>query len=346
MVTPSIGSKPSTGLSGGFTGNTTFLLGDPGTTHPSSLSGGFKFSQKKQTLGTVRFAAFTDGDRWFVQADARLWWTSEDTYGLGPLTVNSSGENVKYDQRRVYETVYRHVKPGLFVGAGLNVSDHANVRPGAGGIATWDQSAYSAYSASHGFSGSRQRSAGTGAGLLYDSRDNGLNPQHGSLASATYRTFFNGFLGGDAAWQELYVDARTYRKVTLDGRQKVAFWFIGDFITRGTAPYFDLPAIAGNDRSARGYAEGRYRGDRLVYGEVEYRGTLTASGLLGFVAFLNTTTVGNRDTGDRLFDKYAPGAGLGLRVLLNKRSLTNLCVDYGWGKAGSRGLYLGIQEAF
>jgi hypothetical protein len=33
-------------------------------------------------------------------------------------------------------------------------------------------------------------------------------------------------------------------------------------------------------------------------------------------------------------------------VLLNKKSRTNLCTDYGWGKQGSRGLYLAIQEAF
>ena len=121
---------------------------------------------------------------------------------------------------------------------------------------------------------------------------------------------------------------------------------MGDFVTGGTAPYLDLPATAGNDRSARGYGEGRYRGEHLLYGEVEYRGALTTSGLFGFVAFLNTTTVDNRETGEKLFDSVAPGAGLGLRVLLNKRSRTNLCTDYGWGKQGSRGFYLGIQEAF
>jgi hypothetical protein len=32
--------------------------------------------------------------------------------------------------------------------------------------------------------------------------------------------------------------------------------------------------------------------------------------------------------------------------LLNKRSRTNLTADYGWGKDGAHGLYLGIQEAF
>ena len=38
--------------------------------------------------------------------------------------------------------------------------------------------------------------------------------------------------------------------------------------------------------------------------------------------------------------------GTQLRVLLNKRSRTNLATDYAWGKDGARGFYLGIQEAF
>ena len=345
VLSPSIGSKPSTGLSGGFTGNTAFFLGDPRTTHPSSFPGGFRFSQKKQTLGNVKFSTFTPGDRWFVQGDARLSWTSEDTYGLGPRTQQASAENVKYDYRRLYGTVYRHVRPGVFVGFGLNVSDHANVRPDTA-LATRDQSAYATYSTTHGFAGDGQRSGGTAAALLFDTRDNGINAQRGSLASAAYRTFFEGFLGGDSAWQELLVDARTYRKITKDGSQKLAFWFLGDFVTGGTAPYFDLPTTGGSERSARGYSEGRYRGEHLVYGEVEYRGTLTRSGLLGFVAFLNTTTLDSLETGDRLFEQYAPGAGMGLRLLLNKRSRTNLCVDYGWGRDGSHGLYLAIQDAF
>jgi hypothetical protein len=64
------------------------------------------------------------------------------------------------------------------------------------------------------------------------------------------------------------------------------------------------------------------------------------------VAFLNATTAGAKDTGEALFETVAPGLGIGARVLLNKRSRTNLCVDVGWGRDGSRGLYLAVQEVF
>jgi outer membrane protein assembly factor BamA len=323
-----------------------FFRGNPQSTHISSMSGGFKVSQKKQTIGGMKLAMFTNDDRWFVQGDARLSWTSQNTYGLGTQTLAAAAQNASFTYHRLFETVYRNVEPGLFVGFGVNVSDHSNVRPSQSAVATWDQSAYVAYNEKHGFAADGQRSSGTSVGLLYDTRDNAINAQRGWLASASYRTFFEGFLGGDSSWQQLFLDLRTYKTLTGGGRQKLAFWFQGDLVTHGTAPYLDLPATAANERSARGYGEGRYRGERLLYGEMEYRSALTKSGLLGFVAFLNTTTVSSQETGENLFDAFAPGAGLGLRVLLNKRSRTNLCTDYGWGKQGSRGFYLAIQEAF
>jgi outer membrane protein assembly factor BamA len=346
VVAPSIGSKPSTGLNGGVSGNVAFFRGDPATTRISSVTGGLKVSQKSQTLSGVKFAMFTEGDRWFIQGDNRFSWTSQNTYPFGTDALANSATNVRYDFLRLYETAFRRAAPGLYVGVGLNIDAHSSIRPGASPEAVFDQSAYVAYSEKHGFATDGQTSSGTSVSLLYDTRDNGINPQRGWLANTTYRTFFDGFLGGGSTWQELSVDVRTYRRLTGDARRKLAFWFLGDTVTGGIAPYLDLPSTAADGRSARGYGEGRYRGERLLYGEVEYRDTLTRNGLVGFVAFLNTTTVDSQETGERLFDSFAPGAGFGFRFLLNKRSKTNLCTDYGWGKQGSHGFYLAIQEAF
>jgi outer membrane protein assembly factor BamA len=347
VFAPSIGSKPSTGLNGGFAGNVAFFSGDEAG-HISSISGGVKVSQKKQTLSGVKLAVFFDDDQWFLLGDNRLSWTSQNTYALGSRAVAPGSANVKYDLLRLYETAYRTIEPGLFVGLGVNVSQHSSIRPGDPTTPAFDQSAYLAYSRANGFAGDLQRSGGTSVALLYDTRDNAINASRGHLASATYRTFFDGFLGGDSSWQELYLDLRAYKALTRDARQRVAFWFLGDLVTGGIAPFLDLPSTGGDTygRSARGYAEGRYRGERLLYGEIEYRSTLTRNGLLGAVAFANTTTVSSRQDNLSLFDAADPAAGFGLRVLLNKRSRTNLCTDYAWGKAGARAFYLSIQEAF
>jgi outer membrane protein assembly factor BamA len=257
--------------------------------------------------------------------------------------------NAKYDFFRVYETAYYRVRPSLFAGVGLHWNLHANIRPGAE-IAddVWQQSPYMQYTTAHGFQVDQQASGGVSLNLLADSRDNPINAARGWYANTSYRTFFSGFLGGDSTWQELYVDVRTYKALTGDQRQRLAVWGFGDFVTGGYAPYFDLPATAMDTygRSGRGYGEGRFRGERMLYGEIEYRATLTQNGLLGMVVFLNVTTVTNLETGERLFESFAPAGGAGLRLLINKRSNTNLCLDVGIGKEGSRGVYLAIQEAF
>ena len=142
-------------------------------------------------------------------------------------------------------------------------------------------------------------------------------------------------------------DARTYFRLTPDARHKLAFWMYGDFVIAGTGPYLDLPAT-GMDaygRGGRGYPQGRFRGERLVYGEVEYRWTVTKNGLFGMVAFLNTETLGDEQTGEKLFDSFATGGGVGARLMLNKKSQTNLCFDIGWGKEG-KAVYFAVQEAF
>jgi hypothetical protein len=346
VITPSIGSKPSTGFNGGFSGNMAFYRGDQEQTHISSVTFGAKLSQLGQTMGGIRIGMFTADDQWFLQSDNRIQLTSLNTYALGADAPSVEGVNLKYDFYQLYETAYRRVRPGLFIGGGLNVRTHADVRSGSGANSNVDESAYLAYTERHGFELDGQISSGTSVGVLFDTRDNAINADKGWLANAVYRTFFDGFLGGDATWQTVNIDVRTYRTLTSDARNKLAFWFMGNLVTGGTAPFFDLPEIGSDGRSGRGYAEGRYRGEQLLYGEVEYRATLTSNGLVGMVAFLNNTTVNNSETGEKLFASSAPGAGFGLRLLLNKRSRTNLCADYGWGKQGSRGFYLAIQEAF
>ena len=283
-----------------------------------------------------------------VEGDNRFQWTSQDTFGLGTSTEPTDDVNARFTYLRVYETVLFDLGKGLLGGVGVHYSTHSDIRPGDDAAAGWEQSPFVEYSLQHGFDLQSQTSAGFGLNLVYDTRDHPINASRGWLASMSFRPYFKDVLGSDSVWQEVVLDVRTFTKVSRDARQKLAFWVYGDFVVDGVAPYFALPAL-GTDtygRTGRGYVEGRFRGERLLYGEVEYRATLTRNGLLGMVAFANTATVTSLETGERLFDAYAPAAGFGLRVLFNKRSKTNLCVDYAWGNHGLRGLYLALLEAF
>jgi len=118
-------------------------------------------------------------------------------------------------------------------------------------------------------------------------------------------------------------------------------WF-----TFGTPPYLELPAIGWDtyQRSGRGYPQGRVRGENQIYLEGEYRVTLSPDGFWGAAAFLNLLSTSDPATGS--FKKVNPGAGLGLRIKLNKRSMTNITLDYAVGQEGANGLFLGTGEAF
>jgi len=57
------------------------------------------------------------------------------------------------------------------------------------------------------------------------------------------------------------------------------------------------------------------------------------------------TTASNPITGQSVFNSIAPGYGVGLRITMNKKDRTNICVDYGRG-IGSSGVYFNIRESF
>ena len=111
-------------------------------------------------------------------------------------------------------------------------------------------------------------------------------------------------------------------------------------------PYLILPALSYDQRgrSGRGYTQGRFRGTNLVYSEAEYRFPISAcGGILGGVVFANLTTASNTDKHEKLFDSVAPGYGFGLRVMVDKKSRTNVQIDFGFGKK-SGGVYFGAAE--
>src|SRR5262249_42883461 len=159
------------------------------------------------------------------------------------------------------------------LGAGFLYNLHSHIEPGEGFEEAWTGSPYVTYTEARGFDLTSQTAAGASANVLVDSRDSAINPSGGIYTDLEYQAFFKGFLGGTSSWQQVNVDARTYLRLTPDARHRLAVWLYGNFATGGEAPYFDLPATSMDTygRSGRGYVQGRYRGQQLAYGELEYR---------------------------------------------------------------------------
>ena len=348
---PVIGAKPSSGALIGVAGNIAFYRGDPATTRISSMVASLTFSSKGQTSLTDRFTMFGRDDRYRLEADHRAQWTSLDTGPLGTSANTEDSVLTNFDFFRLHHTGYYQLRRGLYAGAGFYFDNHINIGPredDADADAEWAESPFVQYSEAHGLPLDGQASVGPSVDLLWDTRDSFINAARGWLAKASYRMSFDGLLGADASWQRVNLDVRTYRPVSGSGRHTIAGWMFADMIVGGVAPFLDLPGTGLDTygRSARGYSEGQFRGERLAYGEIEYRGTLMKNGLLGMVAFVNATTISNLQQDEHLFDSVAIAGGAGLRLLINKRSKTNLCFDFGVGKNGSRGIYLAVQEAF
>ena len=345
---PVISYNPASGVGIGAAGNVAFFRGFPQTTSISSVVASLIVTSKKQLLFNGKFDVSTADNRWVLHGDNRVYFTSQDTYGLGTSTVPDDAINTKYNFLRFYETAYRRVYRRLYLGAGLLYNLHSSVKPDEEFESVWPDSPYVTYSQERGFDPDSQTSAGASVSVVLDSRDGAINPSRGWYSSLEYQTFFEGFLGGTSTWQQLNLDLRTYVRLSTDARHRLAVWLYGNLVTGGEAPYFDLPATAMDTygRSGRGYVQGRFRGERLAYGEVEYRWTVKRNGLLGIVAFLNTETLSDEDEGEELFDSFATGAGVGLRLMMNKRSKTNLAFDVGRGNDGKLRIYFAVQEAF
>ena len=337
---PGFGYNPSAGFIIGASGNLSKFFGDPATTRISSAVVGMSYSSKQQASLTLKFGASRGGNRWRFDGDNRFQWTSQDSYGLGTGTASADSVYTRFTYVRIFDAAWYEVTKNVYAGAGFHYSLHTNVRPGNEDDPAWQDSAYVVYTRENGFDPESQTSAGFSLGAMLDTRDNPINASRGWFALVGYRPSFKDVLGSDAAFHETFVDVRSFFSLTKDRRQRLAAWVQGDFVGSGTPPYFDLPVLGVSilGRSGRGYTEGRFRGEQLMYGELEYRATLTRNGLLGMVAFVNTTTLATRETGERLFDGFATAGGVGLRLLFAKRTGTNLCIDYAWGRQGAKGL--------
>ncbi len=121
-------------------------MGDPKTTRLSTAVASVSYTTKGQFLVSVKLAAFSRNNNWFLSGDNRFNWTSQKTYGLGTSTDFSAEVDTKFNFFRIYETLYRRVFPKFFAGAGFLFNSNTDVRPAPSAEAVWPDSPYVTYS--------------------------------------------------------------------------------------------------------------------------------------------------------------------------------------------------------
>jgi outer membrane protein assembly factor BamA len=182
-----------------------------------------------------------------------------------------------------------------------------------------------------------------------DSRDNVANPYNGRLAMASFRINPN-FLGSTESSTQLWLEYRDYFNLDKDRpRNLLAFWAFGWFATSGKVPYMFLPAVGWDmfGRSSRPHTMGRFRGEDLVYSELEWRFPLQRTkDRFGGVVFVNATTASSRTESVNLFNYFGVGYGVGLRYMISPKNRVNISLDYGRGVNGASAIFLNLNEMF
>jgi outer membrane protein assembly factor BamA len=265
-------------------------------------------------------------------------------------TEDSLTQPMKFNFARFHQSVSYKITNGFYAGLGFYYDSYNKIKDEKLRLGPNDTllTSHFVYNTHYNFSTTGYSVSAVNIKAVYDTRDNMINPYKGIYAMASWRGGFK-FLGNKNYSNFTQIEFRGYKSFSESNpRHLVAVWLMGDFSPEGELPYLVLPATSYDQRgrSGRGYTQGRYRGANLVYGEAEYRFPISrCGGILGGVVFLNGTTSDNPVLDLKLFESIKPGYGAGLRIMVDKRSRTNLAVDVGFGD-NSFGFYLAASEVF
>jgi outer membrane protein assembly factor BamA len=304
----------------------------------SSILASVTYSQYKQIILPLQANIWTKNNAYNIITDCRYLKYPSTTYGLGPLSKIANGYNIDYNYIKLHQTVLKSIHQDLYAGLGFYYDHFWNVKevnPPLGTVTSFEK-----YGLSQQFT-----SAGVAVKLLYDSRLNQVNPTNGWYANMVYRPNFT-FLGSDNNWQSAVFEVRKYIHFPSSSKNILALWNYNWLTLSGKPPFLLLPSTGWDDfyNTGRGYIQGRYRAKNMVYAESEYRFHITGNGLLGGVVFANAESFSK--TLNNELSVIAPGYGVGLRLKINKYSGANVCIDYGFGNEGSRGIAINLGEVF
>jgi outer membrane protein assembly factor BamA len=363
LIVPIVATNPTAGFIYGA-GMTYAFKTNPHGNRISTATANATYSTNHLLTLNMKSYAFALKDKVILNGDWRYLINYENTYGLGterkeapqgavdlngyPASEDSVAQHLKYNQVRVHETISYEIFKNFFAGIGLHYDYHYNIQDNTLNIGDTAKAFHYNYSVAHGFNPQKYTTSGLSLNFLLDSRDNAVNAYTGFYVNVNYRVNLETF-GSSKNSTVLLTEFRSY--LPLDPASKrhiLAFWLYGDFVASGDLPYLLLPSLGYDQRqrTGRGYTFGRFRGEKMLYGESEYRFPISANtGILGGVLFLNLTSTSDEANKVALFDYLRLGWGGGLRIMLDKRSRTRLQIDIGVGEKKA-GFYLGAQETF
>jgi outer membrane protein assembly factor BamA len=357
LLIPVIGAQPATGFSYGFVTQYTFK-GKKADDKYSSINLGATYTKKKQTLFNCKNSIMLSDNKIFLSGDWRFYIFSQANYGLGTdiippkhrqedFDLDGLKEPMNYNYFKFHQTASWEVKNNYYVGAGVHLDWYTDINDENLDIANRQFTNHYNYSTKYRYKNNEYVVNGFSANFLYDSRDNQINSHSGMFVNINYR--FNPALNnGQSVSNELFMEYRFFQPLSKYNQQHVfSIWVMGQFVTVGNVPYLNLPSLGWDQRSraGKGYVQGLFRGQKMVYFETEYRFPISCNHLISGTIFGNLSTASDQDRNIHVFQYIQPAVGVGLRILIDKVTRTNLVLNYGWGRH-SNAFYVNAGESF
>ncbi len=347
-------------------------LGNPEDTKISNAFIAAIFTTKQQFIFNLKSTVYSEQNTFLALGDWRYLNSSQETWGLGTGSQSArlaytdfnnfegnvqgvtEANNLEFELIRFYETILRRLDTTpLYIGLGVHIDVFNKIKDPLLDLEASPKqiTPYYAYNAYYGFHQNKSNLIGLSANAVYDSRDNVNTPYSGRYAMLRFK-YNPEFLGSDKTSSQLWLEYRDYLSIKKDHKTILAFWGYANLTLSGDLPYMSLPALGWDQyaKSGEPYAQGRFRGDNLLFSAVELRQHIWATKnnprFLGAVGFVNATTASGAGNGIALFEYINPGYGLGLRINISKNARTNIGLDYGWGSYGATGFFLKLNETF
>lgn len=357
IIIPNIASNPSIGSQIGIKAVAGRKLGNDPNTYLSVAATSASITTKGILYFYISHNVYTSGNKWNLQGNLVAAKTVTPDYGLGigkaatgseaDVILSNPGRKPRAIHGQYYnfrEKVYKEIKKNLFAGAGVSF----DIRRGMDErIPEGTLTPYNIYSDRHGYDRANYMANGFLFNVQYTTRDNQNRAYKGMYVDAGIRVNQT-WIASDKNALQFTTDFRKYFSLShRNPEHVVAFWNWGSYLLSGNVPYLELPGTAKEpgSRSGRGYTIGYFKGSKYNYSEMEYRFPILRNKFVSGVTFFHLQTA-NDEAGTKLFQVWQPGGGAGLRILFNKATRTNLCLDYAFGKFGAKGFFLGLNEAF
>ncbi len=303
-----------------------------------------KHSDNNKRSSTQSYLFYTLNKQFSFENDYRLWLRNnkyyltgsvdfcrfpEFFYGITNSSIEADRVMIAFDMVRVQAKNLRQIKGNLYGGIYYQFQFLYNQ----------DVSLTRKVAAMHELipGGMGYCASGVGPILIYDKRDNPLNPAKGAYMETSLQ-FFDKLIGSEHKFTSYILDLRKYNTLF-----KSLIWNSNFYVhlNSGEVPYRMLAAIGG-PRFLRGYYRGRFRDNNMFVLQQEVR--LPVFGPIGVATFAGIGSVAHSLSAFSMNEMHY-NYGLGLRIKVNKKENTNLRIDYGITK-DSRGIYVVFAEAF